>query len=162
MPNAMLSLKANDESIQAMVIYNLLNFVQWPASAFDNSKAAIKICLYGQVDFAQQIVIFQNVTVRGRSLNFQQYKQLSQIQTGCHLLYVGEDKRQQLEQIFNNFDHYYVLSVSSVDGFVSQGGVLNILRTSDQQRFEINLQRARQNGLSLSSDLLELSRVINQ
>ena len=67
-----------------------------------------------------------------------------------------------LEQIFNNFDHYYVLSVGNVDGFVNQGGVLNILRTSDQQRFEINLQRARQNGLSFSSDLLELSRVINQ
>ena len=153
---------ANDRQNDALIIYNILNFVQWPDSAFADSKASIKVCLYGNVEFAEELGFFQGVPVRGRFLNFFSSQQLSAVKTGCHMLFVGIENQKELPMIFSTVQSYYVLSVGRVDGFVNAGGVLNILRTSDQRKFEINLDKARKNGLSLSSDLLELARVINQ
>jgi len=75
---------------------------------------------------------------------------------------VGIDQKKNINSFFKNLNHNFVLSVGNVDEFVQNGGILNILRTSDQRKFEINLLKAQQNGLEMSSDLLELARIINQ
>ncbi len=68
----------------------------------------------------------------------------------------------RLQDFFSNVNHLFVLSVGNTEGFADQGGgVVNIFRTRDQQKFEINLQRAIERGLFISSDLLSLARIIN-
>ncbi|BCD99959.1 YfiR family protein [Marinicellulosiphila megalodicopiae] len=151
-----------DERMKAMFIYNFSNFVQWPDSAFTSKNANLKICLYGNVPFSGDMIFFEGVPVRDRKLQFIITDERKDIESGCHILYVGIDQAKNLNSFFKNLNHNFVLSVGNVDEFVQQGGILNILRTSDQRKFEINLQKAQKNGLSMSSDLLELARIINQ
>ena len=151
-----------DYRMKAMFIYNFSNFVQWPSSAFDNKKSNLKICLYGDVPFAKDMKFFDGVPVRGRNLQFIMTSNRKDIESGCHILYVGIDQKKNINTFFKNLNHNFVLSVGNVEEFVQNGGILNILRTSDQRKFEINLFKAQQNGLEMSSDLLELARIINQ
>jgi hypothetical protein len=150
-----------ERRVESLVLYNFANFVQWPAHAFDNPKSPIQICLFGDIDFADGVHFFQDIPVRGRKLNFLMTQKQQDIANGCHILYVGINKQQYLTELFNNLNHLYVLSVGNSQGFIKQGGILNILRTRDQKQFEIDLLKAKQNGLALSSDLLELARIIN-
>lgn len=150
-----------ERRVEALVLYNFANFVQWPNNAFVDQQDSIKICLFGNIDFADGIHFFQDIPVRGRKLNFLLTQNKQEIATGCHILYVGINKQQYLAEFFQNLNHLYVLSIGNTEGFIKQGGVLNILRTSDQQQFAIDLNKAKKNGLAMSSDLLELARIIN-
>jgi len=151
-----------DDRMKAMFIYNFSNFVQWPHSVRESKKSNLKICLYGKVPFAEDMKFFDGVPVRGRKLQFIMTDNRKDIESGCHILYVGIDQKKNINTFFKNLNHNFVLSVGNVDEFVQNGGILNILRTSDQRKFEINLYKAQQNGLEMSSDLLELARIINQ
>ncbi|BCD99962.1 YfiR family protein [Marinicellulosiphila megalodicopiae] len=154
------ALSSAEQRMKAMFIYNFSNFVQWSDSAFKNEN--LKICLYGNVPFAKDMVHFEGVPVRDRKLKFIITSNLKEIEFGCHILYVGIDETENLQTFFKNINHNFVLSVGNVDGFVQKGGIINILRTSDQRKFEINLKKAQESGLNMSTDLLELARVIKQ
>ncbi len=154
--------KRISNKVMATFVYNFANFVEWPKDAFDTTNAPLKICLFGKVSFSSILENFDETPVRDRMLRILVTKKHNEIKDGCHILYVGEDQLNNLETFFNNLNHSYVLSVASMKGFLESGGILNILRTSDKQRFEINLSKATENGLEFNSDLLMLARIINR
>ncbi|RLT97478.1 MAG: YfiR family protein [Ketobacter sp.] len=152
---------AKEYQVKALFLYNFANFVEWPADAFADQSSTLKMCLYGAVPFGEFLDIVNGVMVRDRTLEVIRTTDYSRIQSGCHILFVGIEHHDQLDVFFKNLNHLFVLSIGNVKDFARKGGVVNILRTSDQQQFEINLSKAIENGLLISSDLLSLARIIN-
>ena len=148
--------------IKALFIYNFANFVDWPAKAFKSTDAPLQICLYGQVRFETMLQQFAGTPIGTHELQITQTDRLEQIQTGCHILFVAEDRLAQLPDFFNQIQYLYVLSVGEQSAFTSNGGIINMFRTEDQMSFDINLDAATSNGLVISSDLLALARQINR
>ena len=151
---------SSNNSIIAVFLYNFANFIEWPASAF-RRNANLEICLIGQVDFVDTIRNFEGTPVRGHPLRVVATQDEYVVEGGCHILYVGLDRRADLQKFLKNLNHLFVLSVGESDNFIEDGGTINIVRTADQAQFSIDLTKAVQNGLSVSSDLLELATVIN-
>jgi hypothetical protein len=152
---------AKEYQVKALFLYNFANFVEWPADAFVDQSDSLRMCLYGAVPFGEFLDIVNGVQVRDRTLQVIRTTDYSNIQSGCHILFVGIDHAAELENFFNKLNHLFVLSIGNTKDFARKGGVVNILRTSDQQQFEINLTKAIENGLLISSDLLSLARIIN-
>lgn len=152
---------AKEYQVKALFLYNFANFVEWPSDAFTDQSSPLKMCLYGAVPFGEFLDIVNGVMVRDRTLKVIRTTDYSQIQSGCHILFVGIDHHKELDTFFKNLNHLFVLSIGNVKDFAHKGGVVNILRTTDQQQFEINLTKAIENGLLISSDLLSLARIIN-
>src|SRR5690606_31428922 len=119
------------------------------------------MCLFGAVPFGEFLDMVNGVRVRERVLEVIRTTDYAKIQDGCHILFVGIDRLDRLEEFFKSLNHLFVLSIGNTEGFAELGGVVNILRTRDQQKFEINLNKAIENGLLISSDLLSLARIIN-
>ena len=153
---------AKDYQVKALFLYNFANFVEWPRDAFVDQSSTLRMCLYGAVPFGEFLDFVDGVQVRDRTLEVIRTTDYSNIQSGCHILFVGIEHIPELEKFFNNLNHLFVLSIGNTKDFTKTGGVVNILRTSDQQRFEINLTKAIENGLLISSDLLSLARIINE
>ncbi len=153
---------AKEYQVKALFLYNFANFVEWPRDAFVDQSSPLKMCLYGAVSFGEFLDFVDGVQVRDRTLEVIRTTDYSQIQSGCHILFVGIDHIPELQKFFSNLNHLFVLSIGNTKDFTKTGGVVNILRTSDQQRFEINLTKAIENGLLISSDLLSLARIINE
>ena len=147
--------------VKALFLYNFANFVEWPDSAFKDSNSPLKMCLYGAVPFGEFLDVVNGVQIRDRVLQVIRTTDYDKIKSGCHILFVGIDHTSELDQFFHDLNHMFVLSVGNTKDFASKGGVVNILRTRDQQQFEINLGKAIENGLLISSDLLALARIIN-
>lgn len=163
-PPASSTVKASeaDQQVRAQFIYNFANFVEWPADAFANTKTPIKICLFGEVYFAEYLYTYSGTLIGNRTLIVQPAKEMEDIKSGCHILYVGEDKRVNLPTFWSQIQYIYVLSIGEHSGFADKGGIINILRTKDRLQFDVNIENALGNGLFLDSDLLALARVIKR
>lgn len=153
--------RVKEFQVKALFLYNFANFVEWPSEAFDSQMAPLKMCLFGAVPFGNFLDVVNGVKIRQRMLDVIRTTDEDDIRQGCHILFVGIDRTDRLQEFFSNLNHLFVLSVGNTEGFAENGGVINIFRTSDQQKFEINLTRAIENGLFISSDLLSLARIIN-
>ena len=153
--------KAKEYQVKALFLYNFANFVEWPRDAFKDPSSNLKMCLYGAVPFGEFLDIVNGVKVRDRTLTVIRTTDYAKIQSGCHILFVGIEHHAELETFFRDLNHLFVLSIGDTKDFARKGGVVNILRTSDQEQFEINLTKAIENGLLISSDLLSLARIIN-
>lgn len=147
--------------IKALFLYNFANFVEWPADAFDNEDTPLKMCLYGSVPFGGFLDAVNGARIRDRHLMIIRTSNIEETKSGCHILFVGTEHLATIEKLFNNLNHLFVLSIGNVKGFTDKGGIVNILRTKDQHKFEINLSKAIENGLLIDSDLLSLARIIN-
>lgn len=151
-----------NEQIKALFIYNFSNYVEWPNSAFKNENSFLKICLFGKIPFYPFLDIFNGTMVKNRQLDITNTQNIESIKSGCHILFVGDDKKQNLPALFKNIEHSYVLSIGDTKDFSHSGGVISIMRTQDQIEFEININQALKNKLYITSDLLSLARAIHK
>lgn len=151
-----------EQHVRAQFVYNFANFVEWPNDAFANAETPITICLFGQVRFAPYLYTFNGSLIGNRVLEVQQSNKIEEIRSGCHVLYVGQDERVRLPNFWQEIQYLYVLSIGDRDGFADKGGIINIFRTDDRVRFDVNIENAIVNGLFLDSDLLALARVIKR
>jgi len=153
--------KIKEFHVKALFLYNFANFVEWPDDAFTGKSSDLKMCLYGSVPFGGFLDTVDGTRIKDRRLKIIRTSDAEDIKPGCHILFVGTDQLDLIQELFSNINHLYVLSIGHVDGFAETGGVVNILRTRDNQKFEINLSKAIENGLLIDSDLLNLARIIN-
>ena len=148
--------------MKALFLYNFANFVEWPEQAFTADDDQLKMCLFGTVPFGIFLDFVNGTVIREKRLVVIQTNLLADIESGCHILFVGQDQKHRLPQFFREIKHTYVLSVGDVQEFTLRGGVISIMRTIDQMEFEINLAQAIENGLFIHSDLLSLARVVRR
>ncbi|GLS25674.1 YfiR family protein [Marinibactrum halimedae] len=147
---------------KAIFIYNFANFVEWPDDAFLSTNSPLKVCLYGSVPFGIFLDAVNGTLIGQRQLMVVRTANIETLEDGCQILFVGQDKRAQLPDFWSNIKYVYVLSVGEQEGFVDNGGVINILRTTDRVQFQINISNALEQGLFLSSDLLSLAREVKR
>jgi len=157
-----LSEKTREYYVKSLFLYNFANYVKWPKDAFEDKKSTLKMCLFGSVPFGNFLDYVDGTPIRDRQLQIIRSNLLADIKSGCHILFVGTDRLELIEKLFANINHLFVLSIGNIEGFTDKGGIINILRTSDSKRFEINLSKAIQSGLLINSDMLALARIINQ
>ena len=153
--------KSKEFHIKALFLYNFANFVEWPDDAFKNTQSKLKMCLYGSVPFGGFLDTVDGTRIKDRRLKIVRTSEAEEIKPGCHILFVGNAQMDTIQELFENINHLFVLSIGNVEGFTEKGGIVNILRTRDHQKFEINLSKAIENGLLIDSDLLNLARIIN-
>jgi len=151
-----------EHQVKALFLYNFANFVEWPDSAFSSKLSPIRLCLYGDVPFGGFLDAVNGTLIGDRILTMIRTQSKKDIEDGCHILYVGMDKKIELSNFFKDIKFNYVLSVGERSDFTEKGGIVNIVRTTDQVEFDINISNALKNGLWVSSDLLSLARKIKR
>ncbi|NRB38755.1 MAG: YfiR family protein [Pseudomonadales bacterium] len=147
---------------KALFLFNFANFVRWPKQAFTQNHDKLKMCIFGDANLGSFLDQVDGTRIRDKRLLVIKTNVLDDIKKGCHILFVSQNKQDLLPTLFNSVQHIYVLSVSDVEGFARNGGVISIVRTFDKLTFEINLDVALKNGLLINSDLLSLARIIGR
>lgn len=146
--------------MQALFLYNFANFVEWPDSAFPSAASPVRMCLFGGIPLDTFVKVFDGTRIKNRELVIVQVQTLEALSKSCQILFVGFDKKDYVSQLLKDGNHTFVLSVSGIENFAEQGGVINITRTADQMQIVVNLESALKNGLYISSDLLSIARVL--
>ena len=146
--------------IKALFVFNFVQFVEWPATAFAGPEAPVRIAVLGDDPFAGALeAAVQGEKVRQRPLMIYRAQRVQDVGQ-CHLLFVSPSERAQLSAIISIFKGKPVLTVGDMPDFARRGGIINFYLEGQKVRFEINRAAAQQSGLKLSSQLLGLARLV--
>lgn len=149
-----------EENIKAAYLYNFAKFVGWPERAFEAKDSPLIIWLVDDDSLTDSLTLLENKSVSGRKLVIQ-YEKDKKIKTACHIVYIGESKKNSLKSVLAHFRGKPVLTVSSIKGFASQGGMIGFVRKGNLVRFEVNRNAVMESGLTISSRLLKLALIVD-
>ena len=160
-PTAQAQTSASREyQVKAVFLFNFLQFVEWPASTFPDSGTPISIGILGDDPFGTALEeTVRDETIHNRRMVVRRSHRLDDLQD-CQLLFISKSENRRMADILARLSDRPVLTVSELDGFARQGGIIAFYPDGKKVRFEINTATARRLGLKLSSQLLGLGRII--
>ncbi len=146
--------------LKATFVFNFVKFTDWPASAFTNATAPIVIGVVGENPFNRTLdELVKGEAVNGHALVVKCFNNGEGF-SGCHVLFISRSEKDHLPTLLAALKNKPVLTVSDLDRFCEQGGMINlVLSTSGTVHPEINPTAARIAGVQISSRLLNLPTV---
>lgn len=149
---------ATATDLRAAFLLNFTRFTDWPALA---PKAAFTMCILGDDAVAEAVR-----KGLGRHLVFGREFQVEAIDgiaaaARCHLLFVGDAARVADRDIVSATRGRPVLTVSNRSGFAQSAGIIELFVERDRMRFAINVDEVQRSGLTISSRLLTLAKVVH-
>ncbi len=151
---------AGEYQIKSVFVYNFVNFVTWPETTFSSSDSDFNICLLGDDPFGMLL----DVTTEGqragdRPIVVQRIRKISDIRP-CQILFVSDSEKERLADIFAFTERYTILTVSDIENFIEQGGMVEFFNSNNKVRLGINPKLARKADLHIDANLIQLSTVI--
>lgn len=140
--------------IKAAFLYNFTKFVTWPA-ALEQQGGTLNLCLFDGNPFGEYVHVLSGRRVRNFELRIREVQTLADL-PACNILFLAGEK--QTAQVLGAVAGQPVLTISDQAGFVGQGGAIELLTDDNRVRFDVNLQRVRDQQLDMSSRLLQLAR----
>jgi len=151
--------------IKAGFIFNFAKFVEWPPTTFAQPDSPIVIGILGTDPFGTIIDhIVQDKKIGGRGFVVKRLKWGAELKDlrECKILFVGASGRAHIDELVQIVKFLPILTVGETPGFAEHGGVIRFVVEDNRVRFEVNVDAARQGGLTISSRLLTLARIIQQ
>ena len=154
--------------IKAGFIYNFAKLVEWPTAAFTNSGQPIVIGVLGNDSFAATL----ERVVDGKQVELHPFlvKRLrspkESKECACHkehvasAFFVASAESLHADEIIQLLKGTSVLTIAEIPGFTKQGGIINFVLEDSKVRFEVNVDAAKQGGLTISSRLLSLAKIV--
>lgn len=145
-----------DARIKAAYIYNFIKFVSWPDQAEGGAPVTVTVCAYGKnpLDHALDEIDGKEIA-----------HGVVRVVTGdpdpneytCDVAYFSDLRRNVESFAFGIWSKAPVLTVSDTSGFRSRGGIIEIEQAGSKIGFAINVEKAEEVALKISSKLLLLS-----
>ena len=161
-PPSLLSqpLAAPEYQLKAAFLFNFMQFVQWPAAAFDGGASPMVIVVLGADPFGEHLdELVRGETIRGRPIVVQRHARIEDVGQ-CQLLYVNESDQRKLKAVLAKLARQPVLTVSDAPEFTRQGGMINFVTQDNRVRLLINVDAATAAQLTLSSKLLRPAQIV--
>jgi hypothetical protein len=144
--------------LKAAFLYQFAKFVTWPNDVGDT----LTIGVYGQDPFGDALATIQGKTAQGKRIVVMRVSTLSELKHCCQIIFISDSEQGRLNEITKVLNRVPVLTVGETKGFPMEGGMVGFVRKGTKLKFEVNLQAARQSGLTLSSQLLKVGSVVKQ
>jgi hypothetical protein len=147
-----------DEEVKAIYIYNLINFVEWPASTFKSSSDPFIIGVSGGDSYLNILrELVKGESYRNRPIEVRKVDP-DDVINKCHILYI--EKRCPITDRFISLTKdKSILTVGDHDDFLKSGGMVRFFLDESKVKIEINKELAQQRNLVISAKLLRLAKL---
>jgi len=153
---------AKEYQIKAVFLFNFVNFMSWPSSAFNSKSEPFSICVIGTDPFG----IYLDFTTDGqtakggRELKIKRLKDNLREIRNCHILFISDSEQNNLNTLFERTRDLPILTVSDIDNFVKKGGMVKFFSRNNKIRLGVNPDAIKTEGLIANANLLNLSQII--
>jgi len=146
--------------LKSVFLFNFAQFVDWPADAFADAQSPLVIGVLGDDPFGS----FLDETVRGervngRALIVRRYKKLEDV-NDCHILFISSSVGDRLPATLAKLKGRHVLTVGDTPNFAVDGGMIRFVNDKNRIRLSINLDAAKEAGVTISSKLLRPAEIV--
>ncbi|MDM8561447.1 YfiR family protein [Candidatus Parabeggiatoa sp. HSG14] len=153
---------AQEYQVKAVFLYQFANFVRWPNLAFATSHASFNICILGKDPFREELdITIENEKVEGHLVQVQRLSDMVNIDI-CQILFISQSEEKYLIDILAYLQQRPVLTVSDIDNFVIQGGMIQFFKRGKRIRFSIDPKTVKEADLYISGNLLRIARIIRR
>jgi hypothetical protein len=153
---------ASEYQLKAVFLFNFTQFVEWPPEAFAEPGAPLVIGILGEDPFGAYLdETVRGEMVNGRPLIVQRYRRVDDIKS-CHVLFVSRSEAEHLTQVLSSLKGRSILTVSDLDGFTRDGGVIRFATVANKIRLRISLDAAQSAKLTISSKLLRPAEIVGR
>lgn len=140
------------EQLKAAYLIHLSEFTTWPDQKMQ--LPSFTICLASGSKLKNPLEELKGRLVKDRQLEILYDVSIEKLNT-CHVFYVEDEFNKKIfQQSLSKKDS--ILTVSSDENFVKEGGVIEYYRDGDKIRMRVNLESMSQSHLNISSKLLRL------
>jgi hypothetical protein len=154
-------LSNKEYEIKAAFLFNFTQFVEWPEHSFPVAKSPFIIGILGEDPFGSVLEeIVAGEKVKGHPVIIQHYYSAHDFRN-CQILYVAAESQELFRNCLNKVNEQNVLTVSDIPDFTDSGGMIEFILENKKIRLRINLDRARNAGLSIDSRLLRLAQIVS-
>jgi hypothetical protein len=144
--------------IKAAYLYHFAMFVDWPAEAFSNKNSPIIIGIVGTDPFGPALDdTVRDKRIDGRPLVIKRLDWTQDLRQ-CHILFLADGSR--ITDVVRRVSGLSVLIVGETQDLASHGAVINFRIEGNRVRFDINVDAAKRSHLTISSQLLNLARIV--
>jgi len=147
--------------VKAVYLLNLGKFTQWPQTAFTEPEQELVLGLFGEDVFGEALELITAKKIQGRRLIIKKLGKGGDPR-GCHILFISASEKRRLKQILSLLADQPVLTVSDMSGFAEEGGMIGLKEMDNKINIIINVMAAKEAGLILRSQLLNISTIINK
>ena len=148
----------NQQRIRKLEIAYILNFakfISWPESALAKGSPLI-IGIYGDNPFQGLLADLDGKNVRGHTIQTRLVTNLEE-SSACHILFIPRSRKEDAAALLTGLRRKPVATISTIAGFASEGGTIELLSQDNHVLFAINNFSAQQKGLTIPSQVLALA-----
>ena len=146
--------------VEAVFLFNFSQFVEWPAQVFPEPGSPIVIGVLGSDPFGATLdEVVRGEVVKGRPLVVRRFQRVEQL-TDTQILFISRSERTRLRPILATLKGRNILTVSDLEDFANDGGIICFVLMDNKIRLRVNLQAAKEAGLTLSSKLLRPAQIV--
>lgn len=144
------------EKYQVNFIYNFTRQIQWP-NLHNHAEFVIAVLGKNHPLTAELQKSVGDRKVGGRDIKIVEFNTVEEIGF-CHILFIPNNRTNQLKRISNSLSGSPVVLVTEVQGRQPAESVINLSIEDDKMGFSVNEESAKQRNLLLSSQLIQYSR----
>jgi hypothetical protein len=145
--------------VKAAFLYNFAKFIDWPESVKPKETDKFIIGTLGDNVFGDDLQQIEGKQVSGARIVVRSYSDVRSA-SECHILFVCPSEKANLNSIFKTLEGKSILTVSDIEGFATNGGMIEFYLQDQRVHFEINRETAARAGLKINSQLLKLAKVV--
>ncbi|MEY3219498.1 MAG: hypothetical protein RIT27_855 [Pseudomonadota bacterium] len=150
----------SEYELKAAFLYNLGNFITWPAKAYSSEDAPFFLCILGNDPFGENLdLITNNQKIAGRSIQITRLSNEVDAR-GCQLVFISNSEQHKMSKILNTLKNYPVLTVGDTDDFIDQGGMIMFVTVDNKVKLTVFPERISNLSLKASAKLLQISKII--
>jgi PAS domain-containing protein len=151
----------SDYQLKAAFLFNFAKFIDWPNSSFASPQSPFTVCILGQDPFGSVLDdTLKGKTIAGRPIAVRRLKDKAEGQR-CQMVFVSASESAHLPEIIGSLQVANVLLVGESNGFARLGGTIELTIEGNYIRFAINTDAADRSGLTVSSKLLALAKIVH-
>jgi hypothetical protein len=149
---------SREYELKSAYVLNFIKFVDWPAQRLSPNSTTITVCVAGREAYRAATETIHGKSVKGKTISVIQYSGAQDL-SRAHVLFVTADPG-QIASLLDGTRAAGVLTVGESSGFTKDGGIIGFRNVDNKIRFDINARAAEGSGLTISSQLLKLARVV--
>ena len=147
------------DEIKAAYLYNLTNFVHWPDAQPEKQTFIIKV--FGNRAVARNLgLLTRGEKLRGANIVIQYIDSVLDIYP-CQMLFVDGSVQEQLtSKMLSELASKQILIIGDTLDFLQKGAMVGLLENGGRILIAVDPDLARKAGISFSSKLLKVARIL--
>ncbi|MFO1512476.1 MAG: YfiR family protein [Verrucomicrobiota bacterium] len=151
---------ALEVQVKAVFLAKFAMFVEWPATATNDTQGTILIGILGKDPFGDFLdAAAKRESINGRRIELRRSDDVEKL-AGCQIVFISASESARLSAHLAGLAGKPVLTVGDESNFAGRGVMIGFIKEAGMVRFEINTRAAELAGLKLSAKLLQVGKIV--